>query len=125
MKEWMHATGFDSWQAKLSPHKLSHTNFWAYLTQGLTLLGNLCGLAAIIKEVAAALSQARKTMKILSPSLMAATWANLCIPQVAVGLPCGSSTPYALLVQYGCPGIECLTCIVYACIITHMSGQKA
>ena len=67
MKGQVHATGDESWQAELTPHKLSHTSLWAYLTQGLTLLGNLCGLAAIIKEVAAALSQARKAVKSLSP----------------------------------------------------------
>ena len=59
----MVAAGDDSWQAELTPHKLSHTSLWAYLTQGLSLLGNLCGLAAIIKEVAAALSQASQTVK--------------------------------------------------------------
>ena len=63
----MYDTGDDSWQAELTPHKLSHSSLWAYLTQGLTLLGNLCGLAAIIKEVAAVLSQARKSVKSLSP----------------------------------------------------------
>ena len=47
----------DSWQDDLTPHKLSHANLWAYLTQGLTLLGNLCGLSAIIKDFAAALAQ--------------------------------------------------------------------
>lgn len=49
--------GNDSWQSELTSHKLSHTSLWAYLTQGLSLLGNLCGLAAIIKEVESALSQ--------------------------------------------------------------------
>lgn len=49
--------GEGSWQEQVTPHKLSHPNMWAYLTQGLTLLGNLCGLSAVIKEVAAAITQ--------------------------------------------------------------------
>ena len=51
------ASGEGSWQAELTPHKLSHTSIWGYLTQGLTLLGNLCGLSAVIKEVSAAINQ--------------------------------------------------------------------
>ena len=54
--------GDDSWQSELTPHKLSHTSLWAYLTQGLTFLGNLCGLAAIIREVGAGLSQVSPTV---------------------------------------------------------------
>ena len=49
--------GEGSWQEQVTPHKLSHTNMWAYLTQGLTLLGNLCGLTAVMKEIAAATTQ--------------------------------------------------------------------
>ncbi len=51
------AAGEGSWQAELTPHKLSHTSIWGYLMQGLTLLGNLCGLSAVIKEVSAAINQ--------------------------------------------------------------------
>ncbi len=59
-------TGNGSWQSDLTPHQLSHTNFWAYLTQGLTLLGNLCGLSAIIKEVSAAVTQVKQLHALLS-----------------------------------------------------------
>lgn len=46
-----------SWQEQVTPHKLSHPNLWAYLTQGFTLLGNLCGVSAIIKDIASAAAQ--------------------------------------------------------------------
>ena len=51
--------GNDSWRADLTPHKLSHSSIWAYLAQGLTLLGNLCGLSALIKDISTALQQVR------------------------------------------------------------------
>ena len=61
-RSWcLFSAGGDSWQSELTMHTLSHSNVWAYLTQGLNLLGNLCGLAAIIKEVAVALSQASQS----------------------------------------------------------------
>ncbi|KAL0052476.1 hypothetical protein WJX82_002806 [Trebouxia sp. C0006] len=49
--------GQGSWQAELTPHKLSHSSIWGYLAQGLTLLGNLCGVSAVIKEVSVAINQ--------------------------------------------------------------------
>ena len=46
----------------MTPHKLSHPNLSAYLTQGFTLLGNLCGVSAIIKDIASAVAQVRNCM---------------------------------------------------------------
>ena len=33
---------------------------WDFMTRGLTLLGNLCGVSALLKDVAEALRQVRK-----------------------------------------------------------------
>lgn len=49
--------GATSWASELTQHKLTHTSIWDYTARGLTLLSNLCGLSALVKDVADALQQ--------------------------------------------------------------------
>ena len=47
----------NSWARDLTQHQLSHKSIWDFMTRGLTLLGNLCDVSALLKEMPEALHQ--------------------------------------------------------------------